>query len=273
MTLTAGDFEYVRALVRKDSAIELDSTQGYLVDSRLSGLARELGMPSLTALFEKLRAPGSADLMRRVVERMTTNETSFFRDPHYYDALRTIVLPNLVAARQRERKLSIWSAAASSGQEIYSIAMTVDEVRPPLDGWYVRLLATDLCESMLARCRDGKYRQLEVARGLGAPQLVKFFERDGADWQLKKRLRDMVEFKVMNLAEPWPPVASMDLIFLRNVLIYFSVETKKKILANVRQVLRPDGWLVLGSTESTFGIDDRFERHEIAKAIFYRPKP
>lgn len=273
MTLTSSDFEYVRALVRKDSAIELDSTQGYLVDSRLSGLARELGLPSLTALFEKLRAPGAADLMRRVVERMTTNETSFFRDPHYYDALRTIVLPNLVAARQRERKLSIWSAAASSGQEIYSIAMTVDEVRPPLDGWYVRLLATDLCESMLARCREGKYRQLEVARGLSAPQLLKFFDRDGADWQLKKRLRDMVEFKVMNLAEPWPPVASMDLIFLRNVLIYFSVETKKRILANVRQVLRPDGWLVLGSTESTFGIDDRFERHEIAKAIFYRPKP
>lgn len=219
MTLTGSDFEFVRSLVRRDSAIELDATQGYLVDSRLSSLARELGLPSLQTLFEKLRAPGAADLLRRVVERMTTNETSFFRDPHYYDALRSTVLPGLIAARQRERKLSIWSAAASSGQEIYSIAMTVEEMRSSIEGWYVRLLATDLCESMLSRCREGKYRQFEVSRGLSAPQLLKFFDRDGCDWQLKKRVRDLVEFKVMNLAEPWPAVASMDLIFLRNVLI------------------------------------------------------
>jgi chemotaxis protein methyltransferase CheR len=271
MTIERVDFEFVRALLRRESAIELDATQGYLVDSRLSSLARELGLPSLEVLLEQLRG-GSRALVRRVVERMTTNETSFFRDTHYFDAVRTVVLPQLIAARQRDRKLAFWSAAAASGQEAYSLAMMLQDRRPPLDGWHVRVLATDLCESMLQRCRDGRYRPHEVGRGLGAPQLLRYFDREGTDWQLKKRVRDTVEFRVMNLAEAWPPIAAMDVIFLRNVLIYFSIETKKKILANVRRVLRPDGWLVLGSTESTLGIDDRFERQEVGKAVVYRPR-
>ncbi|HXE57028.1 MAG TPA: protein-glutamate O-methyltransferase CheR [Gemmatimonadales bacterium] len=270
MTLTAADFDFVRTLVRQHAAIVIDPGKEYLVESRLAPLAREHGYGSLSALLAELRERPAANLHRRVVEAMTTNETSFFRDPPSFEALRDVVLPELIARRGAERRLRIWCGAASSGQEPYSVAILLREHFPILAGWQVQILATDIARDVLDRARRGRYSQLEVNRGLPAPLLLKYFTKVGIEWEIAEPIRRMVGFGELNLVEPWPALPEFDLVLLRNVLIYFDVPTKQRVLANVRRVLRRDGTLLLGGAETTLGLDEAFERVPLGRSLGYR---
>ncbi len=260
MPIDSADFDFIRDLVQKRSAIVLENEKSYLVESRLQPLARREGFPSIADLVSRLRTPTVNGLHQKVVEAMTTNETSFFRDVHPFEALRKVVLPDLFRRRAGERKLNIWCGACSTGQEPFTIAMILREHFAGFADWPIHILATDLSSDVLARGRQGSYSQLEVNRGLPAPLLLKYFQRQGTDWQLKEEIRRLVEFRQLNLLEIGLGRLSLDVVFLRNVLIYFDVPTKKTILHKIRQILRPDGYLFLGGAETTFNLDDSFER-------------
>ncbi len=271
MTLAAADFGFVKDLVYKKAAIVLESGKEYLVDVRLSGLARQEGLPSVAELIGKARQDPYG-LQVKVVEAMTTNETLFFRDVHPFDALRHEILPQLITARANVRSLTFWSAACSTGQEPYSVAMLLQEHFPQLASWRIRIIGTDLSRGALEQAKEGTYKQLEVNRGLPASHLVKYFDRQGPHWQIKSDIRRLVEFRQMNLIEPWGEFGRPDVVFLRNVLIYFNVDTKKTLLRRVRQVLGPMGALFLGGAETTLGLSDDFERRTHGKAVYYAPK-
>lgn len=265
--LTPADLDFIRGLVRERSAIVLEHDKQYLIETRMQMLAKLEGFPSVAHLMAEIRC-GKRHV--RVVEAMTTNETSFFRDLMPFEALRKLVLPELMTSRANERHLQIWCAACSTGQEPYSIAMTLREYSPSLHDWKLQLLATDLANTVLDRARKGAFNQLEVNRGLPAPLLLKYFAKQGAEWQIKDELRSMIQFQQLNLITPWPPLPTMDIIFLRNVLIYFDVSVKQQILARVRNVLRPDGFLFLGGAETTMNLDDAFERVPFERSGCYR---
>lgn len=271
-TLDSATFDYVRTLVQERSAIALESTKGYLVESRLAPIAKQHGHASLADMVAKLRDKPFGDLHLQVVEAMTTNETSFFRDAHPFEALRAAVLPELIQKRDAVKTLNIWSAACSTGQEPYTIAITLREYFPQLANWNIKILATDLSSQVLEKAATATYSQAEINRGLPAPILVKYFQKSGLQWQLKPEIRQQVQFQRMNLIEPWPAFGKMDIVFLRNVLIYFTPETKSRILANMRGRLAAGGTLFLGGAETTIGIDDSFERVNHGKTITYRSK-
>ena len=266
--LSPADFQFLRELVRTKAAIVLEDGKEYLVQSRLAPLLRAEGIATINDLIGGLRAR-KAGLEGKVIDAMTTNETSFFRDIHPFDALRTTIIPELIEKRRSSRTLNFWCAAASSGQEPYSLCMMMRENFPELAGWQLKFLATDISPSMIDKSKSGKYSQLEVNRGLPAQYLVKYFERAGADWQIKSDIRAMTEFRLANLAEPLPAMQPLDIVFIRNVLIYFDRETKKKILQQIRKLLRPDGILMLGSSETTFNIDEGWNSRPIGKTIVY----
>jgi len=268
--MNAADFDYVRKYVRAQAAIVLEPGKEYLVESRLLTLSRKESLGSVDELMTRLRAEPGGALHRKVVDAMTTNETSFFRDIHPFDALRKWILPEVIARRAAERKLSLWCGAASTGQEPYSVLMLIAEHFPALLTWDLRFIATDLSTDVLTRARSGRFSQLEVNRGLPATLLVKHFSRQGVEWEVKPELRRRVEFREMNLLSEWSLLPPVDVIFLRNVLIYFDVETKKGILAKTRRVLRPGGYLLLGGAETTLNVDDAFERVTYDKTTCYR---
>lgn len=271
MALSALEFDYIRRMLREQSALSLDDGKQYLVESRLEALARQEGFPSLQELIAKLQAgPGNTLLHRKVAEAMTTNETSFFRDVRPFRLLEKLVIPQLMALRADERALNIWCAASSSGQEPYSVAMLLRDAFPTLALWKIRFIATDISQAMLDRSRSGRYSQLEVNRGLPAAMLVKHFIKVDGDWQISDGLRRMVEFQRMNLIEPWPPLPRLDIVLMRNVLIYFEVEKKREILGKIRNVLRPDGYLLLGGAETTINIDDTFEPIQFEQTSCYQ---
>jgi chemotaxis protein methyltransferase CheR len=261
---------YIRNLVRERSAIILDEEKEYLISSRLEPLATELGFDSLMTFMGKLRRTSNEVLYRKVVEAMTTNETSFFRDWSPFRALQEYLLPDLIARKASTRGLSIWCGASSSGQEPYSIMMTILEHFPELNNWKIRFLGTDLSDAMLKRCREGIYSQLEVNRGLPANLLAKYFSKTGAQWQINDDIRKRIEFREMNLAGPWPELPFMDIVVLRNVMIYFDGETKRRILKNIRNILDPQGYLLLGGTETTINLDEQYERVAVKGASCYR---
>lgn len=271
-TLDAATFDYVRTLVHERSAIALEPTKGYLVESRLMPIAKQRGHRSLAEMVSHLRNKPYGELHAEVVEAMTTNETSFFRDAHPFEALKTAVIPELMQKRDATKTLNIWSAACSTGQEPYTIAITLRETFPQLASWTIRILATDLSSQVLEKAASATYSQAEINRGLPAPILVKYFQKVGLQWQLKPEIRSQVQFQRMNLIEPWPAFAKMDVVFLRNVLIYFTPETKSKILTQVRNRLAADGSLFLGGAETTIGIDESFVRCNHGKTITYRLK-
>lgn len=272
MSLTGADVDFISGIVRARSAIVLDRSKGYLIESRLVALARERGDASVADLIRALRANPDGPVRDAVVEAMTTNETSFFRDGHPFMALSNTILPDLLVQRGRERSLNVWCAACSSGQEPYTIAMLVQELIGADPSWRVRLVATDIDMKMLTRTKEGIYNQFEINRGLPAPLLVRYFARHGMNYQADPRLRSMIETKFLNLSEPFPPMPQMDIVFLRNVLIYFDVDTKRKILAQVKKTLRPDGYLFLGGAETTMNVDEGWERQTIGRAAVYRPR-
>jgi chemotaxis protein methyltransferase CheR len=273
MSIAAADFTFIADLVRKHSAIVLEPGKEYLVETRLATLSRQEGFTSLAHLVADLRAHPANGTHLRVVEAMTTNETSFFRDVHPFDALRQSVLPELIAKRQAQRELVIWCAACSSGQEPYTIAMTIRQHFPALASWNIKIIATDLSTEILAKAKQGRYSQLEVNRGLPATCLVKYFRKVGTEWEIVDDIRRMVDLRVLNLAEAWPALPAIDLVFMRNVLIYFDVSTKKTILGRIRRVLRPDGYLFLGGAETTMNLDDAYKRVLFGKAPCYRVGP
>jgi chemotaxis protein methyltransferase CheR len=241
-----------------------------MVESRLAPMVARLKLGSIGELVTKLRAPLANGLQAQVVEAMVTTETSFFRDLAPFETLRKVVIPELMRNRAEERRLYIWCAASSSGQEPYSLAMMLREHFPELLNWKLTLLATDISRDILARAREGKYLQIEVNRGLPATLLVKYFQQQGTMWQLNPTIRGMVEFREMNLAQPWPVLPRMDLVLLRNVMIYFENDTKKEILGRVARLLRPDGYLILGGAETTLHLDDSYRRVEHLKSGFYQ---
>lgn len=269
MTLGPAAFEQVRKLVYARAAIVLDPGKEYLVETRLAPIARARGFRDVDELCMRLEQRDAA-LIDEVVEAMTTNETSFFRDHHPFEALRRTVLPELIAQRQQTRTLRVWCAACSTGQEPYSLAMLIDEHFPSLTTWNVSIRATDIARSVLDRARTGRYRQIEVNRGLSARALVRYFFRDGLEWEIRPEIRRRVTFEEMNLIGAWPRSEPFDLIFLRNVLIYFDQPTKLSLLNKAREVLRGDGYLLLGGSETTPYDLRSFERVEIARAGLYR---
>lgn len=276
MSLNLDDFDYIRALVRDRSAISLGREQAYLAEARLGTLARREGFDSVRMLIAEVRSGRQDDggLRWRVVEAMTTNESSFFRDLHPFEALRRAILPGLIARRGAARRLKIWCAACSSGQEPYSIAMLLREhFEAQLAGWEVSILATDLSSDVLAKARAGRYTQMEVNRGVPAPLLVKSFRKIDAEWCLADEVRRMVTFQHLNLVEPWPAIGPFDLIMLRNVLIYFDPEAKRRLLDRTARVLAADGYLFLGAAETTLNLSDAYDRVEVHRAACYRLRP
>ena len=271
MTLSVADFDYVRALLMQTAAIVLEPEKKYRAEAALGPLARQEGCASVADLVARMRSGSATPLHRQAVEAMTINETSFFRDQYPFEALRKAVLPELMRRRERERRLGIWCAACSTGQEPYSVAMTIREHLPELAGWDLRIVATDLSEAALARARAGRFSQLEMNRGLPAAMMVKHFVRDGLEWQVKDDLRRMIEFAPANLIGGWPVAGrQIDLVLMRNVLIYFDVATKKRLLERVRLLVGPGGALFLGGAETTLQLSNGFERVAFERHAWYR---
>jgi chemotaxis protein methyltransferase CheR len=271
--VTADDYAFVANLLRERCALVLEPGKEYLIRARLTPVAQRHNLASVPLLISRLRRGQPQALVTEVVEAMVTTETSFFRDIHPFEALKQIVLPELIERRRGQRQLNIWCAASSSGQEPYSVALLLKEYFPELAAWRIQLSATDISQEMLQRSRTARYSQMEVNRGLPTPLLLKWFRQEGAHWQLDAQIRDMVEFSQLNLATYWPVMGPWDLIFLRNVMIYFDNAVKKQILGRVARVLSADGYLLLGGAETTLNLDDSFARIETLRTGFYQLKP
>jgi chemotaxis protein methyltransferase CheR len=271
MKITSRDFDFVRKLVLKKSALVLEPGKEYLVESRLNMLASREGFSSLHHLIQGLHLDRSGVLTCKVVEAMMTHETTFFRDMRPFETLRRVVVPSIMMRRASERSLNIWCAGCSTGQETYSIAMLLLEHFPDLAGWTVYLMGSDLSERAIDRARAGRYTQLEVNRGLPANLLVKYFQKAKGDWQINGNLRRTAIFQEINLAGPWPRLPRMDVIFLRNVLIYFDAEARRNLLGRAHRLLKPDGYLFLGGSETTVGADDKFERLPDERSTVFQP--
>jgi chemotaxis protein methyltransferase CheR len=266
--VTPLDYEFLRKLLKERSGLDLSSDKQYLVESRLNPLARRVGLSSIAELVAKIKS-GTEALISEAVEAMTTNETFFFRDRIPFDHLRQTVLPGLVQARANRRALRIWCAASSTGQEPYSIAMCIKEFAP-LARWRVEIVATDLSHGVLEKSRAGIFSQFEVQRGLPIQMLVKYFTQTGDLWQINADIRAMVQHRQLNLLQDFSHLGSFDVIFCRNVLIYFDQETKTAIFDRLARVLEPDGVLALGAAESVVGISDAFKPDPERRGL-YRP--
>jgi chemotaxis protein methyltransferase CheR len=267
------DLAYIRRLVGERSSVVLDETKDYLIASRLESLARQERDGSVEALLGRLRSGPSEGLSERVVEALITNETSFFRDPASFEALRWSVLPVLLGARAWTRRLDIWSAGCSSGQEAYSIAMTIDQALPKRQGWKAHVLGTDLALGMIACARRGVFSAAEVGRGLAPSLRARYLEPQGAEWCVRDELRALTRFEPLNLMDSWSSLPAMDVVFLRNVLIYFSDADRRTVLGRVRRLLRPDGVLFLGAGETTVGFEPAFLPVLIGRSYVYRRRP
>ena len=273
MPITIADFDYIRKLVYDRSGVFLAEDKMYLVESRLGIVAKEAGANSISGLvaeLKKIKQQRFNPLYESIVEAMMTNETFFFRDVNPFEVLKTSVLPQLLKQSDGEGNLNIWCAACSSGQEPYSIAMLLREYFPQLARNQVKIIGSDISTAMLKRAISGCYAQHEVVRGLPTTFLHKYFQQCGKEWQIKEDLRRAIEFRQINLTESFASVPQMDIIFMRNVLIYFDIQTKQSILARVRRVLRPNGYLFLGGGETTVNLDPGFERIQFEKGVCYR---
>jgi chemotaxis protein methyltransferase CheR len=255
--VTPLDYEFLRKLLKERSGLDLSADKQYLVESRLIPLARKAGLPGLPELVQKLKGSAEA-LTSEVVEAMTTNETFFFRDKVPFDHLKATVVPELLQARASRRALRIWCAASSTGQEPYSIAMCLKEMGAALTGWRVEIIATDLSQGVLEKSRAGLFSQFEVQRGLPIQLLVKHFVQTGELWQLNADVRAMVQFRQLNLLQDFSHLGMFDIIFCRNVLIYFDQDTKSNVFGRLAKVIEPDGFLMLGAAETVVGLTEAF---------------
>jgi chemotaxis protein methyltransferase CheR len=270
MPIGGSDFDYICSLIREKTAIILDPGKEYLVDVRLSMLAACEGFESVENLISGLRKNSFNALHQKVVEAMTVNETSFFRDIETCHALKERVLPELMAKRSKQRQLNLWSAACSSGQEPYSLAMLIREHFQELDGWAVQFIASDISTGMLKKAEAGIYNKIEVNRGLPVNFLLKYFQKRGDQWHIREDLRRMIRFQKINLAESLTGMPPMDIILMKNVMIYFDKQMKKRILDHLHHILKPDGYLFLGVAESTVDFSSAFERVQWDQACCFR---
>jgi chemotaxis protein methyltransferase CheR len=257
--VTPLDFEYLRKLLKERSGLVLSADKQYLVESRLLPIARKAGVNGLGGLVQQLRASGAERLTIEVVEAMTTNETFFFRDKIPFDHFRDTMMPALLAARTAQRRIRIWCAAASTGQEPYSLAMMLKDMGNKLAGWRIEILATDLAVEVLEKAKVGTYTQFEVQRGLPIQLLVKYFEQKGDTWQIAPAIRAMVDFRPANLLQNLAHLGTFDVVFCRNVLIYFDQPTKIEVFERIARVMAPDGFLSLGAAETVVGLTDTFK--------------
>ncbi|MEG3860859.1 CheR family methyltransferase [Microcoleus sp. herbarium12] len=273
MTITIADFDYIRKLVYDRTGVFLSEDKMYLVESRLGIVAKEAGANSVSGLvaeLKKMKQQRLNPLDESIIEAMMTNETFFFRDVKPFDVLKTSVLPELLKQLEAEATLNIWCAACSSGQEPYSIAILLREYFPKLPRMRVKIIGSDISTAMLKRAISGCYAQHEVVRGLPTTLLHRYFQHCGKEWQIKEDIRCAIDFRQINLTESFASVPQMDIIFMRNVLIYFDVRTKQSILEKVRRVLRPKGYLFLGGGETTVNLDPAFELVQFETGVCYR---
>jgi chemotaxis protein methyltransferase CheR len=252
------DYEFLRKLLRDKSGLDLSTDKQYLIESRLLPLARKAGLPGIGELVQKLR-DGNSGLIGQVVEAMTTNETFFFRDKVPFDHFREAIMPELLKARANRKSIRIWCAAGSTGQEPYSLAMCLKEMGAALSGWRVEIVATDLSQEVLEKSKAGLYSQFEVQRGLPIQFLVKYFKQAGELWQINSDIRAMVQHRQLNLLHDFSQLGTFDVIFCRNVLIYFDQETKINIFGRLAKSMEADGFLVLGAAETVVGLTDVFK--------------
>ena len=253
------DFDYLRKYLRERSGLVLAVEKQYLAESRLLPVARRNGMRSLDELVDRLKNRATAPLSAEVVEAMTTNETFFFRDKLPFDHFRDTIMPALISARAREKRIRIWCSAASTGQEPYSLAMVIKSMSAAIAGFRIDIVATDLSSEVLEKAKAGIYSQFEVQRGLPVQLLVKFFDQSGETWQLAPELRSMVQFRPLNLLNDFSALGNFDVVFCRNVLIYFDQENKIAVLNRIARQMPADGILVLGAAETVIGLTEAFK--------------
>ncbi len=268
--ISSTDYAFFRTFLYARSGLALSDDKHYLLESRLMPVARQIGASSLAQLVDRLKQPHEDRTRKAVVEAMTTNESLFFRDKQPFDAFISVVLPTLHAARPAGRELRIWSAAASTGQEPYSLAMLLQEHAAKIPGRRVEIISTDISGEALERARSGLYTQFEVQRGLPVRYLLKHFAKEGDNWRISQDIRRMVTFREFNLLESPVLLGKFDVIFCRNVLIYFDLETKREVLGRLETVLARDGFLVLGGAETVVGITDRFKPSPAQRALNVR---
>ena len=274
MAITKQDFDYIVQLAQSQAAIVLEPGKEYLVVNRLTALAEQEGYGTLAGFIGKLRSESVINgLHHKSIAALTTNETSFFRDFHPFEALRKSILPRLIELRTAVRELTLWSAACSTGQEACSLAMLIHEHFPQIRDWKISILATDLSPTVLKIAAAGHYSQFEVNRGLPAAYLIKYFTKQGDRWHIKPEIKQYIQFRPMNLIQPWPILPPFDLVLLRNVMIYFDVATKKMILKRVRNCLLPHGHLFLGTAETTMNLDPEYQPVTFDRTVVYSLQP
>lgn len=273
MACSDSDYTYLRELVLAQSANMIDPSRNALFDTRLTPIARMAGASNLEDFVEMLKADRPAYLHRAVAEAMTINETSFFRDLKPFEMLQRTIFPRLIEQRKDQQTLRIWSAASATGQEAYSLAMLIAEYFPSLSGWDVKIVGTDISRRVVEYAQQGRYRRLEVNRGLPARMLVKYMVRDGEEWEISPRIRSMCEFQYANLSAPFPKMPLFDLVLLRNVLLYFLEQGRRYLFSDVYRQMAQDGYLVLGNAEQAEDSTSRFTVEFADGAYFYRPVP
>lgn len=267
------DAQALVELLKDRSGLTVAVEKVAAVDPRLRRLLRDRALPDLAALVDRMRARPYDPINAECVNLFTIHETLFFRDPPVFEALRDQAIPEMIRRREAERRLRIWCAAASTGQEPYSVAMLLDEHFPRLQAWDVRVIGTDLSGDAVATARRARYRSLEVNRGVPEHLLARYFRLDGEEWELHRRIADRVEFRVANLLEPMLDLPACDLILARNVLIYFEPPTKRRAFERFRRAIRSDGYLILGAAETAQSEIDAFAAERVGQAVFYRPAP
>jgi chemotaxis protein methyltransferase CheR len=267
--VTPPDYEYLRKLLKDHSGLDLSADKQYLIESRLLPLSRKGGLPGIGELVQKMKG-GSASHIAQVVEAMTTNETFFFRDKVPFDHFRDTIMPEVLKARAGRKSVRIWCAAGSTGQEPYSLAMCLKEMSAALGGWRVEIIATDLSQEVLEKSRAGVYSQFEVQRGLPIQLLVKYFKQIGELWQISADIRAMVQHRQLNLLHDFSQLGTFDVIFCRNVLIYFDQDTKVNVFGRLARSMEADGFLALGAAETVVGLTDVFKPFPDKRGL-YRP--
>jgi chemotaxis protein methyltransferase CheR len=267
--VTPPDYEYLRKLLKDHSGLDLSADKQYLIESRLLPLSRKCGLAGISELVQKMKG-GAATIVSQVVEAMTTNETFFFRDKVPFDHFRNSIMPEVLKARAARKSIRIWCAAGSTGQEPYSLAMCLKEMSAALAGWRVEIIATDLSQEVLEKSKSGMYSQFEVQRGLPIQLLVKHFKQNGEFWQINADIRAMVQHRQLNLLHDFSQLGTFDVIFCRNVLIYFDQDTKINIFGRLARTMEADGFLVLGAAETVVGLTDVFKPFPDKRGL-YRP--
>ena len=262
------DFDMFSNLLKQRSGLVLTKDKAYLLESRLMPVARKWNMKGLEDLAQAVRTRKDEPLLRDITEAMTTNESSFFRDQKPFDLFKQLVLPKLLEARAAKKVIRVWSAACSSGQEAYSLAMLLLEEGSKLAGWKIEIVGTDISAEMVERCRAGLYTQFEVQRGLPITLLVKYFKQNGDKWQISPQIRQMATFREFNLLTDLSPLGQFDVVFCRNVLIYFDQPTKGRVLEQVSRIMPADGYLYLGGAETVLGITERFKPLEGQRGLY-----